>query len=429
MQTTSKLALLGGSPIRSLPLPKYNTIGAEEKKAVMEVLDSGELSGFTAGAAKEFYGGPRVLALEEEFKKYFQVKYAIAVNSATSGLHCAVNALCLEPGDEVITSPYTMAASATCVLMCGGVPIFADIEDKTFCLDPKSVEQKITNRTKAIVAVNIFGHPANLFELKKIAEKHKLKIIEDNAQAPDADYFGKKTGTIGDAGVFSFNRHKTIQCGEGGVIITNDDDLALRCALFRNHGEIYVGIKPQDDIRNTMGVNYRMTEMEAAVALVQFRKLKEFNNYRIKLARRLDSGLKSIEGLTHPTVEENCSHVYYFYPIKYDQKVMGISRELFSRAVQAEGFTLRSGYVKPVYMEPLFQKKICWGSSGFPFSANPRYKELNYSRGICPVTEKLHDEQMMVTNIIYQPLTENDMDDFIKACHKVIHNIGELKKL
>ncbi len=431
--TAETLALLGGAPVRSAPLPPYNTIGEDEKKAVMEVLDSGELSGFVAGPIDQFYGGKTVKGLEQDFKDYFGVKHALGFNSATSGLHAAVYALDIGPGDEVITSPYTMSASATCILMCGAVPIFADIDPDTFTITPESVEANITENTKAIVAVNIFGLPADLDALRAIADKHGIYLIEDNAQAPDADYHGRKTSTVGHAGVYSFNRHKTMQCGEGGVLVTNDDKLALKAAMLRNHGEVVVKGMGVTDIVNTMGVNYRMTEMEAAVARVQFAKMKELNAIRVKLADRLTERLNKIDGITPPHIPEGLSHVYYFYVMKYDEDVVGIPRDLFAEAVQAEGFTMRGGYVRLVYNEPLFQQKICLGKDGFPsskvepaalspFTANSRNDEIVYHEGLCPVAEKLQSSGILLTNIIYPPLTLEDMDAFCDAIEKVIAN-------
>ncbi len=422
MSNRSDLAILGGTPIRGTPLPPYNTIGEAERRAVLEVLESGELSGFVAGDGELFWGGPKVRALEAAFCRHFGTQHAVAVNSATSGLHCAVSAMGVGPGDEVIVPPYTMTATAICVLMTGAVPIFADIEAETFGLDPAAVEAAVTPQTKGIIAVNLFGHPADLAPLREIADRHGLFLVEDNAQAPDADYKGSKTGTIGDAGVFSFNRHKTMQSGEGGMVITDDETVALKAALMRNHGEFAVADMGLSDIVNTIGVNYRMTELEAAVAGCQFTKLPELNAARIRLADALTRGLSRIPGITPPRTAEACSHVYYFYVMKYDAEVAGLPRELFVRAVQAEGFNLRAGYVKPVYLEPVFQRKICFGPDGFPFSMNPRGDRLSYQRGLCPVTERLQDRDLMLTNIVYPPLTEDDMDDFTEACRKVLEN-------
>lgn len=423
---SEKLAILGGQPIRKQPLPAYNTIGSEEKRAVNEVLDSGELSGFVAGYTDAFWGGRCVRALEAEFKRYFDVSYAVAVNSATSGLHCALSATGIGPGDEVIVSPYTMSASATTILMTGAVPIFADVDLDTYCLCPESVEKNLSPNTKGIVAVNIFGHPAELDALRQIADRHNLFLIEDNAQAPDAAYKGKKTGTIGDAGVFSFNRHKTMQCGEGGVVITNNDQLAFKAACMRNHGEVLVGPMGVKDIVNTIGVNYRMTEIEAAIALIQFRKLPALNKRRIELAEQITRGLSELDGLEAPMIKPECSHVYYFYAIKYDEAKTGLSRDLFAKAVTAEGFNLRPGYVQPLYREPVFQKKICFGSSGHPFIANSRIDEIDYSPRNFPNTEQLQNEKLLITNIIYEPLTTHDMDQFVGACRKVLNGKEQL---
>ena len=420
MTTTDMLALLGGTPVRAAPLPAYNMIGPAEKKAVLDVLDSGELSGFVASPGDQFWGGKEVRALERAFRERFGAPFALAVNSATSGLHCAVAAMGVGPGDEVIVPPYTMSASATTILMTGAVPIFADIEDRTFCLDPASVEAAITPYTRGIMAVNLFGHPARLAPLREIADRHGLFLIEDNAQAPGAVYHGRPAGTIGDLGVFSFNRHKTMQSGEGGVVIAGSEPLALKVALVRNHGETVAEALKVADLANAVGLNYRMTEMEAAVARVQFSRLDELTAPRVALARRLDAGLKNLTGITPPVVEPDCSHVYYFYVMRYDESATGIPRDLFAEAVQAEGFVLRAGYVRPIYLDPLYQKKIGQGRHGFPFTANPRNANLSYAKGLCPVTERLQEREVLLTNITYPPLTEADMDAFVAACAKVL---------
>lgn len=423
------LALLGGSPVNTLPAPVYNTIGDAEKRAVMEVLDTGELSGFVAAPGDWFWGGKRVRALEEAFKDHFGVKYAVAVNSATSGLHAGLMAMDIGPGDEVIVSPYTMHASATMIVMCGAVPIFADINPTTFCIDPAAVEAAITPRTRGIVAVNLFGHPADLDPLRAIADRHGLFLLEDNAQAPDAMYKGRKTATIGHAGVFSFNRHKTMQCGEGGVLITNDERVAKKAALFRNHGETVVAAWGETDLVNTLGVNYRMCEMEAAVALEQFRKLSDLNQARIDLCDRLTSNIARIPGIEAPDVAADCKHVYYFYVMKYDERVTGIPRDLFVKAFQAEGFPMRAGYLKPLYLEPMYQQKIGIGRHGFPWTANEGNAEISYARGICPTVERLQDHEILLTAYMHPPLQMSDMDRYCTAIEKVLAHRDALLKM
>ncbi len=418
----NSLALLGGSPVRPGGQKPYNTIGEREKAAVMEVLDSGELSGFVASAGPEFRGGRQVRALESAFCQHFGVKHAVAVNSATSALHCATSAMGIGPGDEVIVTPYTMSASATAIIMTGAVPVFADIEDETFGLDPESVEANLTPHTKGIMAVNIFGHPCRLGPLKEIARRRGLFLIEDNAQAPDAQYHGAKAGTIGDRGVFSLNRHKVMQSGEGGVLVTDDDRIALKARLMRNHGEVVVADLGVEDIVNTLGLNYRMTEMEAAVARVQFQRLPELNDLRRKNADYLTRNLAEIQGISAPIVEADCSHVYYLYVMKYDQKVVGIPRELFCKAFVAEGFYVRPGYIKPIYLEPMYQQKLAMGPNGFPFSANVRNENLSYSKGICPTAERLQDADLILTTAMAPPNSAEDIDLFIEVIRKIVDN-------
>ena len=418
----STLAYLGGDPINTQPLPLYNTIGDEEKRAVAKVLDSGVLSGFAAQPNDDHYGGPVIRALEDLYCETFGVRHAIAVNSATSGLHAMVSATRIGPGDEVIVPPYTMTASATAVLMTGAVPIFADIDDEIFCIDPASVEQRITPRTKGIMAVNLYGHPARLRELKAVADRQGLFLLEDNAQSPLASIDGQYSGTFGQSSVFSLNRHKVMQCGEGGVVITNDDTVAARCRLMRNHGEVLVGDLGFDDIVNTLGLNYRMTNMEAAVATEQLRKLPGLTDARIALADHLTARLTEIPGITPPAVLPGYRHVYYFHTMRYDADVTGIPRDLFVKAVQAEGFQLAAGYVKPLYLEPLYQQRLCFGPDGFPFNANPNIDKNTYRAGICPVVERLQNQDLMWTSMIYPPLTTSFLDSFVDAIEKVIAN-------
>lgn len=422
----NELAILGGTPVRAEPIPTYNTIGQEEKDAVMRVMDDGELSGFVASPDSAFWGGPEVRALEDGFRRHFGVRHAVSVNSATSALHCATMAAGLGPGDEVIVSPYTMSASATSVLFCGAVPVFADIEDETFGLSPAAVERAITPRTKAIMAVNIFGHAARLSDLRAIADHHNLFLIEDNAQAPDAQHQNQKTGTIGHMGIFSLNRHKTMQCGEGGVLITDDDDLALRAALVRNHGEVVVEAMGITDIKNTIGLNYRMSELHAAIARVQFRKLPHLNAHRVRMATRITEGLqREIPGILPPMVRSGCTHVYYFYVMRYDEKAIGIPRDLFVRAVQAEGLLLRAGYVRPIYLEPTYQQRIALGDKGFPFNTVPH---VSYERGMCPTVERLQDREVILTSMLHPPLKESDADQLVEAFKKVVENKAALLK-
>ena len=430
IERSSTLALFGGQPISAFPWPDPSTIGEEEKKVVLEVLDSGILSGFRASAGPDFLGGPWVRRLEEAWAEYFGVKHAISFNSLTSGLYAAVGAIGIGPGDEVIVSPFSMVASVTCALIYGGIPVFADIGPMTYCLDPESIEARITSRTRAIVVVHLFGHPAEMDAIMAIADRYGLMVIEDCAQAPAAKYKGKYVGTIGHIGGFSLNYHKTIHSGEGGVMVTNDDELALRLQLIRNHGEAIVEDMHVTNLANTFGGNNRMTEIEAAIAYAQLQKLDWLTEARVRLAAYLDEHLADILVITpQKVIHPESRHVYYVYPMRYNQQVWGLPRETFVRAVCAEGIELRQGYVRPIYWEPLFQNKIAFSKGQFPFVSEFYDAEINYKKGLCPVAEAAYERELIFGKFCRWPLTEAHMDEVVRVFKKVLEHRSELKAL
>ncbi|MCO6431383.1 MAG: DegT/DnrJ/EryC1/StrS family aminotransferase [Deltaproteobacteria bacterium] len=429
-----KLAINGGAPVRKDPFPPYRVIGQEEKDGAMRVLDSGRLSGFLGAWHEYFYGGPEVRGLEEEWAKYFSVKHAITVNSATSGLFAAIGAIGIEPGDEVIVTPYSMSASAVAPLVYGAIPVFADIEPDHFCLDVESIKRCITSRTKAIIIVDLFGLPYDAEAVRAVAKEHGLKIIEDAAQAPYASYKGKFAGTLGDIGIFSLNYHKHIHCGEGGVIVTDDDELAERLQLIRNHAESVVVGKGVENISNMLGFNYRMTELEAAVARAQLKKLAPLAKERQANAAYLTEKLKDLPCLTPPKVRTGCEHVYYLHAIRYDKERAGVPRDKFIEALKAElpaiqgkekEGHIRGSYVKPIYLQPMFQKRIAMGSGGFPWSAFPA-SNPSYQPGTAPVCEKMFFEELIIHEHFTPPFSRQDLDDVVAAFYKVWECRGEL---
>ena len=430
----SKLAILGGNSIRKKEFPNRKSMGNEEIEAAKRVLKSDVLSGFIGAAGKYFNGGTEVIEFERLWADSYNFKHAISVNSWTSGLQVAIGAIGIEPGDEVICSPYSMSASATVAFMYGGIPVFADLETDTYGLDPKSVEERITSRTRAIMVVHIFGYPSNMDEITKIANKYNLKVIEDAAQAPGVFYKGKPVGTIGDIGGFSLNFHKHIHTGEGGLLVTNSDDLALRCQLIRNHGENAIEAYNIDDISNTIGGNYRYTELQAAIAIEQFKKLQPILDHRKDVGSFLTNRLKDIDGLHVQDIEEGCTHSYYMYPIRFDKDTFGISRNLFLKAVSAElpkpkywdTTPITEGYVKPLYLNPVYQKQIAIGKKGFPFNLN-KSVTYDYSKGICPVTEKLYEEELLLSPLVREGMKKEDIKDFADAIEKVVDNISDLR--
>jgi len=433
----SKLAILGGEKLRKTNFPAYKVIGDEEKQAVMRVFDSGIFSRFLGCWHDDFFGGNEIQSLEKEWAEYFGAKHAIAVNSATSGLYCAMGATGIEPGDEVIVSPYTMSASSVSPLIYNAIPVFADIEDDCFCVSAEDIERKITPRTRAIVAVDIFGLPYNAEKINEIAKKHNLIVIEDAAQAPGAMLGGKFAGTLGDIGVYSLNYHKHIHTGEGCLVVTDDDTLADKIRLIRNHAEAVVEAKGNTDLVNMLGFNYRMTEIEAAMAREQLKKLDKLLEERIKNVQYLEKGLSDIPCLTMPKLRENSKHAYYVHSIKFNSKIAGIHRNRFVQALQAElmpiekreteGIKIGGGYLKPLYLQPLYQNKIAYGKKGCPWTCQNTSANVDYSKGICPVVEDMYENTLITHELMRPGMTKQDLDDVISVFYKVWENIEDLK--
>jgi|TARA_Y100000310_G_scaffold84594_1_gene81493 dTDP-4-amino-4,6-dideoxygalactose transaminase len=346
------------------------------------ILKSGILSGFRAN--REYHlGGHYVQSLEVAFKDYFGVEYAVALNSATAGLHVALRACGVGAGDEVIVTPYSFSASASCVLMAGATPVFADIQDETFCLDYALLEKVISPHTKAIIPVHLCGHPADMYEIMNFAEFYNLKVIEDAAQSIGAKYLDDYTGTIGDCGVFSFNQSKHINTGEGGMLITDNGKIAEIARAVRNHGEVSV---PELKI---LGYNYRMTEIEAAIGLEQFNRLDELIAVRVRNAEMLTEGLKGIKGLTPPVTYPGCTHSFYTYALKTRNK-QKLCKQLGKRGIYF------GTYVKPLHLLPIFGHK----------------------KGLCPVAERMYEEELIVTDSVKDP--DLDTDYIINAFRQIM---------
>ena len=433
------LAICGGTPVRTKLFPSYQTIGEEEKAAAMEVFDSGILSNFIGAWHPNFYGGEHVRRLETLWSEKYEANHAVSVNSATSGLYAAVGAAGVGPGDEVIVSPYTMSASATAPIIFNAVPVFADIDPQTFCLSAKTISEKITPRTKAILVVHIFGQPADMGPIMELAESHNLVVIEDCAQVPMARYGNKPVGTLGHMGVFSLNYHKHIHCGEGGIVTTNDSIYAERLSYIRNHAEAVAGGKAPDTLVNMVGFNFRLGELEAAIAASQLNKADALVSQRIENVRYLESHLSGIDGLTMPYVQPGNRHVYYVHALKYDSDVYGVPRDVVVDAIKAElpstvlrekeGTLVGKGYVKPLYHLPIFQKQLAYGNQGCPFKC-PLYDGVaSYEAGLCPNAEKAHFEQVITHELMRPGMTRSDLDHVAEAFCKVFDNIDQLEHL
>jgi len=430
------LALLGGEPVRKTPFPAHNFIGEQEKQKVMSIMDSGVLSRFLGVWHDDFYGGDEVQAFEREWADSYQAKHGISVNSCTSGLYAAVGAAGVGPGDEVIVSPYSMVASVTAAIAFNAVPVFADIDPKNFCLSPASIKEKITERTKAIIVVHLFGHPADMDEIMEIAAARNITVIEDCAQAPCATYRGRPVGTLGHMGVFSLNYHKHIHSGEGGIVVTNDDDLADRVQLIRNHAEAVVNGREINNLVNMVGFNFRLGEIEAGIGRVQLSKSRMLVDKRRENLDYFNRNLPDIPGLDIARPADYVEPSYYIAALNYDADKAGLSRDVLIRALHAElpetrmrkghGPLIGAGYVKPIYLYPMFQQQIAYGDLGCPFKC-PHYKgQVNYDAGLCPETEKAHAS--IITHEYMQPsLSHDDIDDVLKAFDKVAANMDALR--
>lgn len=443
-----ELALLGGKPVRSKPFASGVIVDAEERRQIAAVLKSKEFSRFMGSPTDDiervlrlssaealdynpqyftFLGGRKVREFERDFAKAFGARYAVSVNSATSGLTAAVLALGIEPGDEVLTTCMSFNATAAAVVAAGGVPVFCDVSAENFCLDPKQVERHITPQTKAVLVVHLLGNPADMDALLAIAKKRKLKVIEDCAQSPGVKYKGRWVGTIGDLGVFSLQETKNITTGEGGMITTDDPEFAARCRLIRNHGESVPDASWSDErLVNIVGYNFRMTELTAALGVAQLKKLPKNNAARHKNAQHLASKLRGLPGLSVQRWSPGA--VCHVMALLYDEAVTGVARLNVVHALRAEGIPIGTGYAKLMHHTPLYQRRIAFGRRGFPFTLRgANGQSVHYTDLPTPVADELLSKRFLWFYHVNRPNTSKDMDDVARAFKKVFCNLDALK--
>lgn len=370
----------------AVTLKPFIGMGEEEAQAAANVVRSGTISGFYGSPGPEFNGGPKVKEFESVWAKRFAVPYAISVNSATSGLLVALSAVGVKTDNEVIVPPLTMSATVAMPLAMGAKVVFADVEEATGCISVTAAKAALTPKTKAIIAVNLFGHPARLKELRQLSNKAGVFLIEDNAQGPLAKEGEHYAGTIGHIGVFSLNYHKHIHTGEGGMCVTHDAKLAERLRLIRNHGE---------NADNIIGFNFRLTEIQAAIGLVQLGKLDDRLKFIHRAAHRLTAKLSDLPGLTPPVVRPNCQHAYYVWMARYDEKKTGISRAQLCQRLSEAGVPVMAGYVAPLYHLPIFNN---W-----------------YPQGLCPVAERLTGQEWIGLEMCRYNWTDQAIDQVTEA--------------
>lgn len=382
-----QLAIDGGPKVRERPYPPWPVLSEEDVEAVADMLRSGRLTQLTAGA---------VAAFEEAFATWQGIGNCVATSSGTTAIHTALAALDVGPGDEVIVPAHTFIASATPVLHQRATPVFADIDERTYCISPGSVEERITERTKAIIAVHLNGHPAEMAALLALAEPRGIAVIEDAAQAHGAQYEGRKAGTIGRAGCFSFWEDKIMTTGgEGGAVVTDDAALAERMRRIRHHGEGPLqGERAYFHLE--LGYNYRMTSIQAATGLVQLRKLDGYIDERRRNAAYLSERLGEIEGIEAPFVAEYAVHSYYKYIARLRPET-GIDITQFVQAVAAEGVPISRRYPTPLPQQPVFR---------------------GLETGTCPTAERLAGE--LFTLLVHPTVETGDLNDVVEAIRKVV---------
>jgi dTDP-4-amino-4,6-dideoxygalactose transaminase len=373
------LTLLGGPKTVTATPRAYQRYGEAELEQLREALEQNTL--FSPH-------GKKVKTLCERFAALHGRKHAIPTTSCTASIHTAIAALGLEPGDEIITAPITDMGTVLGMLWCQLIPVFADVDIDTHNLDPKSVEAHITPRTKAIIPVHLAGMPNDMDALRDIADRYNLIIVEDCAQSYFAEYKGSRVGSFGTLACFSINEYKHISCGDGGIVLTDDDELAARCRLFVDKGYDRTGYAR---VRSTpfLCQNYRMTELQGAVALAQLEKLPEIVSHYRALYATLDAGLAGIDGLCLPKLVPGGMNSAWFYMLRVDEEVLGVTRDWFVQAVNAEGAGGYPYIPAPVYRTGLFANRCTLGDSGLPFTLPGVNVDGYYDEGACPNAERL----------------------------------------
>ncbi len=390
-----KPAIAGGTPVRNTKLYYgHQFIDEADVKAVEAVLTSDYLT-----------CGPKVVELEKRLCELTGAKYAVAVSNGTAALHIAAMAAGVGDGDELITTPITFAASANCALYCGGRPVFADIDPNTYNIDPECVREKITDRTKAVVAVDFTGQAVPLDALLDICHDRKITLIEDGAHSIGTKYKGKPVGSIADMTTFSFHPVKTVTGGEGGAVLTNREDLYEKLLLYRSHGitkeeAFYVNEShgPWYHEQIDLGYNYRITDIQCALILSQMDKLAQFAGRRRAIVERYNNAFLQIPQLFVQQEIPESDTTRHLYILRIRPELLTIDRKGFFEAMAAENICCNVHYI-PVYWHPYYQK-------------------LGYKKGICPNAEKLYEEMMSLP--IYYSLTDQDVDDVIMAVRKIV---------
>jgi dTDP-4-amino-4,6-dideoxygalactose transaminase len=394
----SRLAMDGGEPVRTAPFPRWPVADEREERLLLEVLHSGKWGELT---------GDKVTTFAARFAAYQGARFGTCVPNGTMALELGLRALGVGPGDEVITTPYTFIATASAALALGAKPVFVDIDPATCAIDPDLIAPAITARTRAIVPVHFAGQPADMDAVTAVARQHGLRVLEDACQAWGAEWNGRRVGAIGDLGAFSFQAGKNITAGEGGIVVTNDPELAERCWSLHNVGRVRHGEWYQHEI---LGWNFRMTEWQGAVLLAQLERLPEHEPVRDAAAHYLDDALADVPGVAPLTVAAGVTrHAHHLYPVRYDAAAFGgHDRDEFLVALRAEGITcLSAGYV-PLTHSPAIRRAMTdlFGPESVARMPN------------CPVAERVAREVFWLSQTALLG-SRDDLDDIVAAIRKI----------
>ena len=425
--TAEKLAIDGGTPVRTKPFGAKHIWGDEDIRQVTEVIKM---------APENWGSGFKVRAFEDAFGEKHGVKYAHATDSGSGALHSAVAAFNFEPGDEIITTPVTDIGTVQGIVLQNLVPVFADWDSDTMNTDPADIEAKITDRTRAIMVVHLFGNPCDMDEVMDVARRHNLPVIEDCAQAHLAEYKGRLVGTIGDIGCFSLGG-KMLSTGAGGMIITNNEQLARRAKGHSHKGseydaELRESLRPTSERRGSergyafLGDFHPMTDLEAAVGLAQIQRWDGYKEWRGRCAAVLDEELYELPGFKRQLVRDGNVQTHWVYAYKILEEEMGVSCRQFTEAVKAEGIDLCNGpYLEgmPLYKYPIFAEEQTYGTSGYPFVDERGNRRVDYGSLHLPVMER---ELSKVGFLQFRStFTEEDVQDIATAMRKVaLHYAG-----
>ncbi|MFC4802967.1 DegT/DnrJ/EryC1/StrS family aminotransferase [Neobacillus sp. GCM10023253] len=403
---TNQLAIHGGPKTKTTPFGTGNRFGEEEVKELIEALNQNTLF---------YHFGKKVNQFLEDFNNMHGVKYSVATSSGTAAIHVALGAAGVTVGDEVITSPITDQGTVIGILYQNAIPVFADLHPYSFNLDPKSIEEKITEKTKAILVVHLAGNPCDMDPIMEIAKKHNLKVIEDCAQSYLTRYKGRLVGTIGDYGCFSTNDFKHISTGDGGIVSVNsgNEQDYHRTHAFADKNYQRLDDKVSRDI-HYLAPNYRMTELQGAVGIAQLRKLNWICETRHQYGEMLNSAVGEVDGLYPMDISEQDYCTYWFYMFRLNLEVLSCTNEEFSAALAAEGIPNQAGYIpKVLYEQPMFQQKQAYLNSQFPFSLSAQ----DYPKGLCPVAEEILNTAIRIN--LSEFYEQQDIEEIIAAVTKV----------